>query len=209
MSKNYHFTQDWFSGNIPTLKRYLAPYVDKPTFILEIGCYEGRSTIWFLENILKHQDSIIVCVDNFLCDIQDTKEQKESIEEKFSTNILSSDFAHKVHVYNCDSLNFFTLNEKIIKEYDMIYIKGDHTSTTTVFKDAIASFPLLKKDGLLIFKNYRCCDDMSNYQQPYLGITLFLELYKQDLHVEYRSCYLFIVRKIADSNPYKINISKI
>lgn len=33
--------------------------------MLEIGSYEGRSAVWFLENILTHPTARIVCVDLF------------------------------------------------------------------------------------------------------------------------------------------------
>lgn len=40
---NYIFSQDWFSHNIPSLQGVI--HFVKPTRILEIGSFEGRSTV--------------------------------------------------------------------------------------------------------------------------------------------------------------------
>jgi hypothetical protein len=43
------YTQDWFASNIPVLERLLGPLKGQPIHALEIGVFEGRSTVWFLE----------------------------------------------------------------------------------------------------------------------------------------------------------------
>ena len=42
-----NYTVDWFSNNIGNIQNCLNYEVKKA---LEIGCYEGRSSCWFLQN---------------------------------------------------------------------------------------------------------------------------------------------------------------
>ena len=43
----YEFSRDWFTGNIPTWRQVVDK--NKPRKILEIGSFEGRSTVWMVE----------------------------------------------------------------------------------------------------------------------------------------------------------------
>ena len=52
--ERFRFTTDWFCGNEKHFSRYLTHLVDMPCQILEIGSYEGRATVWLLENIATH-----------------------------------------------------------------------------------------------------------------------------------------------------------
>ncbi|WP_162666955.1 class I SAM-dependent methyltransferase [Gemmata massiliana] len=59
------FTEDWFAYNVPVWARVLAPLVGKPVRALEIGVFEGRSTVWLLENVLTHPDVSLTWTDTF------------------------------------------------------------------------------------------------------------------------------------------------
>jgi hypothetical protein len=60
------FQQDWFSTNIPVWENVLKKFKGKPGLsFLEIGCFEGRSTLWLLTNILTHPTSKITVMDTF------------------------------------------------------------------------------------------------------------------------------------------------
>ena len=60
--KNYNYTVDWFGGG-EDLKQIIKFDIESELHILEIGSFEGRSTIWFLENLLKNSKSTITCID--------------------------------------------------------------------------------------------------------------------------------------------------
>ena len=64
---DYEFTEDWFSENNPEkvvrqFDEFLSEFKDKPCMFLEIGSFEGMSTIWMLENILTEESSQIFWV---------------------------------------------------------------------------------------------------------------------------------------------------
>ena len=63
-TENYYFSSDWFSHNIPSLTWLLDQL--KPKRILEIGSFEGRSTVFFIEKALEHQENVeITCIDTW------------------------------------------------------------------------------------------------------------------------------------------------
>ena len=58
------FSTDWFTHNIPSLSYILNNFT--PKRILEIGSFEGRSTHFFTEEMLKYHNEIeIHCIDSW------------------------------------------------------------------------------------------------------------------------------------------------
>lgn len=56
MKHPYIFSQDWTSVNTDKWYSLLQKYKDKDNVnFMEIGCFQGRSTVWLLENILTHK----------------------------------------------------------------------------------------------------------------------------------------------------------
>ena len=71
----YKYTSgcDWFHRSEikilfenPDLKSGLDKLVDSQNNILEIGCFEGLSSVFFADNLINHQNSTLICVDPFL-----------------------------------------------------------------------------------------------------------------------------------------------
>ena len=69
--KNYKYTENWFSFS--DLEQFLPLNTQEELHILEIGSFEGKSTIWFLENILQNPNSTITCIDPWTSYSQDSK----------------------------------------------------------------------------------------------------------------------------------------
>jgi len=192
----YKFTQDYVTVNEETWKTVLGRYVNSPnTKILEIGSYEGRSTIWFLENILTHETAEITCLDHFFC-------------ESFYLNI--SKFAPKVRLVTNNSQIALRDKSFLVPCFDVIYIDGGH-SAPDVIADAILSFTSLKIGGILIFDDYLWDDEtfldkgkvFNNEeiirQQPKLAIDAFISIYFDSLELIHKE-YQVILRKKRNSN---------
>src|SRR5689334_15173769 len=95
--KHPKFTVDWFSSNIDHWENWLNVLKNKPRLrFLEIGCFEGRATRWFLENILTHRTSKIVCVDTFLGNwsAQDLKGVNTDLLMNFDMRSIKNNFYH-------------------------------------------------------------------------------------------------------------------
>lgn len=146
--KDGRYTQDWFSYNIKYISRILFKYQlqNKKLNILELGSYEGLSTVFFL-TMLKHSN--IYCVDPFV-DFEENKDKDfNKVYENFKYN--TQKFENRIRLSKCTSDNFFEkgINEK----FDLIYIDGNHRSDS-VYKDSINSFNVLNKGGLMIFDDF-------------------------------------------------------
>jgi predicted O-methyltransferase YrrM len=183
MLENFSFTVDWFGLNIAIWQQMLSGLVGKPNLaFLEIGCFEGRATVWLLGNILTHKTSKIHCVDIFEGDY----------EQRFDHNIKVArceDQVAKIKGYSQEALRKLPLNH-----YDFIYVDGSHVASDAL-EDAILSFRLLKRNGIMIFDDYEWQWYNDEYLLPKMGIDAFLQVYAGK-HELLHKAYQVIVRKI-------------
>ena len=142
------FSQDWFSYNIKYLSRIIYKYnlTEKNMNILEIGCFEGLSTLFFLSTL---KNSNIHCVDPFSSFEENKDKDFNQVFENFKNN--TKEFHTRVRLSKTTSDEFFkkNLNEK----FDLIYIDGNHHSDN-VLRDARNSFKLLNKGGFIVFDDF-------------------------------------------------------
>jgi predicted O-methyltransferase YrrM len=63
---NYRYSQTWFFGS--EIQKSLDKFLDKSkeNNILEIGCFEGLSSVFFADNFIDNPHSSLICVDPFL-----------------------------------------------------------------------------------------------------------------------------------------------
>jgi predicted O-methyltransferase YrrM len=183
---NYIFTVDWFSYNIPIWTHYLNELKDKPNLhFLEIGSYQGRSTVWLLENILTNDTSTITCIDTFEHSLHFQNDIK-NLFDIFFHNI--SKFKNKVNIIKNNSQDAL---KKINEQYDFIYINGDHKASS-VIENAILSFSLLKKGGIMIFDDYLLFEMKKYIDNPKIAIDAFLEIYADKINILYKNHQVII-----------------
>jgi SAM-dependent methyltransferase len=142
------YSQDWFSYNIKYLSRIIYKFElnYKKINILEIGCYEGLSTVFFLSTL---KNSNIHCVDPFLDFAENKDKDFNQVFENFKNN--TKEFQTRVRLSKITSDDYFkkNLNEK----FDLIYIDGNH-HCDNVLRDARNSFKLLNKGGFIVFDDF-------------------------------------------------------
>ena len=136
---------------------------------MEIGSYEGLSTVFFL-TIFKNSN--ITCIDPF----EDFEENKDKDFNIIYRNFINNTSAYKdrINLFKGTSDSFFKLPEKNF--YDLIYIDGNHNSKF-VLRDAENSFNCLNKGGIIIFDDF-----LWNYydrinENPIGGIKKFIKKY--------------------------------
>jgi len=63
---NYKYSQRWFINS--EIQKNLIIFLDKSkqNNILEIGCFEGLSSVFFADNFLDNPKSSLKCIDPFL-----------------------------------------------------------------------------------------------------------------------------------------------
>ena len=189
----YIFTVDWFSRNIPAWTHYLKELKNKPNLnFLEIGSFQGRSTVWLLENILTDDTSKITCIDTFEGSeehITNFSEHIKNLYDVFMHNI--SKFKDKVIIKKNKSQ---IILKQLIETYDFIYIDGDHKASS-VLEDAVLSFSLLKSGGIMIFDDYLWFAMKKYIDNPKSAIDAFLEIYSDKINILFKD-YQVIIEKI-------------
>lgn len=186
MSQYYRFTKTWFLES--ELSKKLLHFV--PTnvkhSILEIGCYEGLSSVYFSDTILNDEESTMICVDPFL-NIENNDhgyllQNKE--EENFDYNILQSKNSNKITVFKTTSDMFFASNTKY---FDFIYIDGCHL-TEIVARDVENSFRFLEKNGIIWMDDYA-------HLPCKIAIDNFLEIHRNEYVIIHQG-YQLAIRKM-------------
>lgn len=193
------FTTDWFSHNIPNFQTTLNPIKDKPINYLEIGSWEGRSTLWILN--FCHPHSRITCIDSFKGGIEHANmSQLGTVKDRFLHNISP----HKDRVTILEGYSHDMLKTVSPDSYDVIYIDGSHEAAD-VFIDLALSFLALKEGGLLLCDDYmggrpgKTYDDLVT--SPKRAIEAFMKVFKGRVEVIH-SGYQIHMRKLI--KPVKI-----
>lgn len=178
-AQSYNFSEDYFSHALPTFEQALSSYKGKPDVrYLEIGVFEGASLIWVLENILTHSSSMATGIDTFGGDLL----------PRFSHNLKLSGSADKVKVVKGSSqveLRYLPLDY-----FDIIYIDGSH-ETKDVLTDAVLSWGLLKRGGIMIFDDYL---RETAEEAPKAAIDSFLTCFKEEIKI-INMDYLIVLKK--------------
>lgn len=185
----YKYTKNWF--NVSEIKKYILNYVNssKPNNILEIGCYEGLSSVFFADNLLDHAESSLTCVDPFMTiKNNDHGDHLKNNEEKnFDFNISNCNNSDKISIKKITSDKFFETNDKY---FNFIYIDGSHEPDFIV-RDMKNSFKYLVKDGIMWMDDYGGGDGIKIKN----AMDLFLKEY-QDKYLILHQGYQLAIKKL-------------
>lgn len=167
-------SEKWFQRNIFFLDKYLYDFKSKNNKILEIGSFEGISSIYFIKNF---KNSFLTCVDPFTgSDEHVYIKDKHILEKNFDFNL--NELKDKFEKVKTKSENYFNSN---LNMFDIIYIDGSH-EYFNVYNDAICSFKFCKKGGYLIFDDY-FWTFYKNEKNPLLAINKFYSEKKKSLQL--------------------------
>lgn len=193
----YQFTQDWFHW-APELWTQLIPILPERTkdgrCFLEIGSFEGRSTVWIIENMLQNGDEII-CVDTWEGGEEHGAENMVEVEKRFEYNrslaITERNVSALRHKGTSISYLGACLQEDVEDRitFDFIYIDGSHTAPD-VLTDACMAWPLLRPLGIMVFDDYVWAPNLRDIlHRPKLAIDAFMNIFAEEveiIHVGYQ-----------------------
>ena len=190
--KREKFTTKWFLNNFDVFNYFLPKDKNKSFNYLEIGSYEGLS----LFNVLYfYKNCFATAIDiwaepNF--NSENINLDLVKAESNFDQNIKSfKNFEKK----KGDSV--IRLRELVLKKifYDFIYIDGSHNGED-VLSDAIESFKILKKDGIIVFDDAMASVDNEKKYQTYHGVITFLKMFKKEVKILYIK-NIIVIKKIT------------
>jgi predicted O-methyltransferase YrrM len=168
------FTADWFTGNIPFWIEAFQS-LDKQTRararILEIGSFEGRSTIFFASTF---GASTIDCVDTWLgSDEHESAERLNSLYDRFIAN--TSTYSANIVAHKMTSAEFFIAS--ISDKYDLVYVDGSHRASD-VLLDLVEGFNRLNTNGILMIDDYLWKHYERGQNNPCIAVNYFCRIYR-------------------------------
>ena len=167
----------------PTFFRRHSWNAEEPKSILEIGCFEGLSTCWMLNNLLKHSDSKIVCIDTFEGGIEHVHDaiNMTHVREIFFSNVEKTGRVDSVRVLEERSdTGLLQLLQENHESFDFIYVDGSHYATD-VLADLVLSFRMLKVGGLCICDDYLWEGQSDPRHSPKMAIDAFTSIFSEQV----------------------------
>lgn len=199
--KQYKFTSTWFKDVAEkTWEELFKIYPKKPKRLLEIGCYEGRATVWLCDNILEAGAEYDI-VDTFGGSLE---ESGMNIENQLQENAsyIEDNFKHNISYHSNIKFNIHKgYSQKIlptfpqIEMYDFIYIDASHRADDT-FVDAYYAHKMLKPGGILIFDDFLWKDtkNMHPVNSPQLAVEVFNTMYDDSYTLIFQGYQVFFTK---------------
>jgi predicted O-methyltransferase YrrM len=194
----YKFTQDWFNW-APAVWEQLIPMLPARKKFLEIGSFEGRSTVWTVENMMEDGGEIY-CIDTWEGGEEHSAEDMSPAEDNFRHNrgLLMDKYADR-HISIIKGTSLAGLAEWLISPefsnevFDFIYIDGSHIAKD-VLTDACMAWPLLKLEGFMVFDDYAWGNPRDALHRPKIAIDAFTNIFGETAEIVHVG-YQLVVRK--------------
>jgi len=173
--KGKEFSTDWTSYHYAVWTHVLSPLRKEPLRILEIGSWEGRSTLFFLNFFLR---SSIVCIDTFLGNSEERAYLREPmisqlplIERRFDRNVAP--FLSRIEKIKSESYVALKELKALNRVFDVAHIDGSHLQDD-VAADSAGVWEILAVGGIIIWDDYEFALNLPLEEQPKPAIDAFL-----------------------------------
>lgn len=184
--KKKNFNNYWFLNNFNLFEFFLSEKKNTNFKYLEVGSYEGMSALYiahFYKNSEVHCIDMWKNTDNTLTKLTS---DMDKIEKNFDNNLMD----YKIFKVKSDSLNALKKYQNNKEVFDCIYIDGSHDGLD-IFSDAIESFKILKKNGILIFDDIDISENSKNFSQ-FEAIDAFKKMYNKKIKFLFFKRVVFI-----------------
>jgi hypothetical protein len=189
------FSQDWTSPHYPIWARVLEDWRGRAVEMLEIGSWEGRLAVFFLEFLPR---SRLVCVDTFAGapehhENPDWRAALPLIEKRFDRN--TAPYKGRVEKIKSTSVAALDALAGAGRRFDLAYIDGSHLCDD-VLVDTLLAWPMLKEGGRLIWDDYGGGKQLPDAERVQGAVDLFMDWRGGECRALHRG-YQVIVEKTA------------
>ena len=215
LSGGYRFTNNWFDKHTGIWSQMLDHY--RPSKVLEVGSYEGKSTTFMIDNLAKNGNLTLHCVDSWEGGIEhgdqgcfDTNQAfikgMDEVECRFNENVSKAigSAANQVDLVIHKGLSSQELPKLVSGGmsgyFDLVYIDGSHQAED-VLLDAVMAYQLTVKGGLIVFDDYTWQESLPGGPDPLrcpkIAIDSFTNIYSKSIKVlDQIPLYQIIAKKI-------------
>lgn len=191
------FTFDWTSWHFPNWIKLLAPLRQRSLRVMEIGSWEGRSALFFLNFFPRAK---LTCIDTFeggqehqevAVKTDDDARVLRGVEPRFEANTSEfKDRIEKIKARSADALAELGLHKR---RFDLAYIDGSHRAVD-VYTDGVLTWPLIAPGGIVIFDDYQWDEMPKPLDNPKPGIDAFLKTIEGQYRLALNSYQIAIVK---------------
>jgi predicted O-methyltransferase YrrM len=172
----------------------LHPLRAKPVRILEIGSWEGRSALFFLNYLPRR---CIVCNDTFEGNVEHHLDPHfqplvRKAEAHFDFNLAA--FADRIEKIKGSSTIVLPTLGISGRRFDLAYVDGSHMAAD-VYGDAVLTWSMMEPGGLVIFDDYEWNLMSNDGERPRLGIDAFLDAFRGQYREIHRA-YQIVIAKL-------------
>ena len=188
------FSSDWTTWHFANWTTFLAPLRGAPLRVLEIGSWEGRSALFFLNYL---QASHLVCVDTFGGNVEHMRNPHfaalvPETERRFDANVAA--FGTRVEKFKGPSGTILPQLGIQSRRFDIVYVDGSHLAAD-VYSDGVLTWPMVVRGGIVIFDDYEFDEIKEESERPKLGIDAFLTAFDGQYRVVHKG-YQVVIAKL-------------
>lgn len=182
-----HYSQDWFSHNIPNIQSSLKRATGSISRILEVGSFEGRSACWFLSTVLP-EDGEIQCLDIWL----DGKIQK-TFEANITEARKPNQTVKTIKAPSYESLARLIADGKT-GYFDVVYVDGSHTAYDTI-TDMTMGWGLLRSGGVMLVDDYLWNHAPEECEKPKAAVDGFMSCFANQMEMIHKDWQVHLLKK--------------
>jgi predicted O-methyltransferase YrrM len=187
------FSADWTTWHFATWAELLRPLREAPARVLEIGSWEGRSALFFLNYFAR---SHVVCVDTFGGNVEHMRNPHFAAlvgdtERRFDANVAA--FGARVEKIKGPSAEVLPQLGIAARRFDVVYVDGSHRAAD-VYSDGVLAWPMVARNGIVMFDDYEFDEIKDESERPKPGIDAFLAAFEGQYRLLHRAYQVAIAK---------------
>jgi predicted O-methyltransferase YrrM len=143
--------EDWWQHAQPVLETLRDRCLGRCERIVEVGAFEGRSTVWLLEHMLAPGGTLF-SIDTWQGGVEHAGFDMAEVEARWERNAKSA--GGDVRKIKSDSRSALRkLGVQATGWVDCVYIDGSHAACDVLF-DSVLAWDLLRVGGAIVWDDY-------------------------------------------------------